>query len=64
MGGTPNYKLIKSFPGIRVPVGTIFCLYEHMGGCHITESGIFNMYWINDYFEPWIGEFFEKITPT
>ena len=60
----PVYKLIKPFPGCRVPVGSIFC-YSKEGtpdGLIRTEFGLYFSEWKKEsYFEPFVGEFFEKL---
>jgi hypothetical protein len=57
----PKFKLIKAFPGMHEPVGTIF--YTETGWLSLgTIMGRHSTEWIpEDYFEPFVGEFFERI---
>ena len=57
----PRFKLIKLYPGMDFPIGTIFGEAEGWG-CLNTEDGHGNTSWVEEYFTPWVGEFFEKIT--
>ena len=55
----PNLKLIKKYPGMDKPVGTVFKWdYEWpgyvAGKTHSTE-------WKWEYFKPWIGTFYKDI---
>jgi len=60
--GVPKYKLLKPFPGMSEPVGTIFCEYEGWGNCLGTESGRIYTGWVPaEFFEPYVGEFFERV---
>ncbi len=59
----PRYKLLKEFPGMEHPVGTIF--YEERGWfslCTKTSSITHNtQHTVYDFFEPYVGKFFEKL---
>ena len=65
----PMYKLIKAFPGMMQPVGTVFCYHEGWSGpidseylSLGTEDKKFSTEWkVKTYFEPYVGEFFEKV---
>ena len=58
----PMFKLIRLFPGMNEPVGTIFCKYEGWDDTLGTEDGHFDTEWdIEEYFVPFIGEFFEEL---
>jgi len=58
---SPRYRLLKQFPEMQEVVGTIFC--EHEGwNCYGTTTGHFCTSWVKEeYFEPHVGEYFEKL---
>jgi hypothetical protein len=57
----PIYKLIKEYPGSE-PLGTIFS--PPQGGYTTYSVGKYHMRstkWRHEYFNPWIGVYFEII---
>jgi len=55
----PLFKLVKTFPGMDQPIGTIF--YKHEGWTCLGTENRFNTEWTMKYFKSGIGEFFEKV---
>ena len=62
-GFDPVYILLKQYPGMYEPIGTVFGKTEGWGCLGIIRRGniVHNTEWDKEYFEPWVGEFFEKI---
>lgn len=60
---TPAYRLLKNYPGNSQPVGTVFYHTTWGGpeGMFRTEHGMSCTSWNKQYFEPFVGEFFEKL---
>ena len=56
----PMFRLIKQFPGMCQPVGTIFGKVNGWS-CLATQKGVHYTGWEMDYFTPWVGEFFERV---
>lgn len=68
-GFKPMFRLKKQYPGMNLPIGTFFGKVEGW----TTLRAIFKYKkeeeyrnlnctaWELDYFEPWVGEFFEKL---
>lgn len=47
---------------MRLKVGTIFCSYQGWGDILGTSDGMFDNHWVpSEFFEPFVGEFFEKV---
>lgn len=60
---TPVYRLLKNYPGSNMPEGTII-YHTPWGapeGTYITEFGRMSTAWDKNYFEPFVGEFFERL---
>ena len=55
-----GYKLLKNFPDMDIPIGTIF--YERDGaGCWSNKKSTCTGWMEDTFFKPYIGEFWEKI---
>jgi len=60
----PVYILKKQYPGMDLPVGTIFGKIEGWGAFwSLDQNGKLrgNTTWSEDYFTPWVTNFFDKI---
>jgi hypothetical protein len=63
-GFIPVYVLKKQYPGMDEPIGTIFGKTEGWACLAIVNARghiVHNTEWELNYFEPWVGKFFEKI---
>jgi len=57
-----RFKLLKKFPGMEEPVGTIFQRHPGWSSTLGTEDKHFCTAWtVKEYFEPYVGEFFEMV---
>lgn len=60
----PMYILIREYPGIRYHKGTVFGFVGpgYLRAFNVVKHIVdLDQLWHNDYFTPWIGEYFEKI---
>jgi hypothetical protein len=65
-GFTPMFVLKKQYPGMDWLVGTIFGINKRWSTIALVaydEYGKMHGYtgWTLDYFEPWVGEFFDDL---